>query len=52
MLHSRLDSGLHRASRITFGEQDTTLQNWVVRALTVAARKAGMRGLAYSQDAG
>ncbi|MDX2204020.1 MAG: hypothetical protein NW223_14815 [Hyphomicrobiaceae bacterium] len=52
MLHIRLGSELHRALRVIVAEQDTTLQEWVVRALTAAAREAGMRKPTDSQGAG
>lgn len=52
MLHIRLDPELHRALRLIVAEQDTTLQEWVVRALTAAARDAGVRGSSDSQDVG
>jgi predicted HicB family RNase H-like nuclease len=52
MLHIRLDLELHRALRVIVAEQDTTLQEWVVRALAAAARDASMRGPTDEQGAG
>lgn len=40
MLHIRLDPELHRALRVIVAEQDTTLQEWVVRTLAAAARRS------------
>lgn len=41
MLHIRVGPELHRALRVIVAEQDTTLQEWVVRTLADAVRKAG-----------
>jgi predicted HicB family RNase H-like nuclease len=50
MLHIRLDPELHRALRVIVAKQDTTLQEWVVRALAAAVRENGTREPADSQE--
>ena len=50
MLHIRLDPELHRALRVIVAKHDTTLQEWVVRALTAAVLENGTRGPADSQE--
>jgi predicted HicB family RNase H-like nuclease len=50
MLHIRLDPDLHRALRVIVAEQDTTLQEWVVRTLAAAAHAAGVRDSSDDPD--
>ena len=51
MLHIRLDAELHRALRVIVAEQDTTLQDWVVRTLATAAREVSAPGPASGSEA-
>jgi predicted HicB family RNase H-like nuclease len=39
MLHIRLDPDLHKTIRLIVAEQDTTLQDWVTRALKAAVSR-------------
>ncbi len=43
MLHVRLDPELHRKLRMIVAEQDTTLQEWVVRTIAAAVGEAGIQ---------
>lgn len=52
MLHIRVDPELHRALRLIVAEQDTTLQEWVVRTLAAAARAAGTQRTPDESDIG
>jgi predicted HicB family RNase H-like nuclease len=50
MLHIRLNPELHRALRVIVAKQDTTLQEWVVRALTAAVHDVGIHEPVDSQE--
>jgi predicted HicB family RNase H-like nuclease len=52
MLHIRLDPDFHRALRVIVAEQDTTLQEWVVRTLEAAVREVSTRASINGTDAG
>lgn len=51
MLHIRLDAELHRTLRLIVAAEDTTLQEWVVRTLTAAARNVDGMQPSSAQDA-